>query len=213
MTRYVTLEKAMNLLAGHDHDGANSKAVTVGSVAENAITTTELADDAVVTANILNANVTSAKLATDAVTTIKITAANVTTPKLSAGANTRTFSYQVEDLAANADITTRPIFICPVGLAVTFSKIEILSQGSPAGIDDSNTCVITMLNGTNAIVAKTYNTATAFPASGASGDLGSLSATYKVFAAGDKLILTLVNGTNANPSSFMIQATYTVAEV
>lgn len=54
------------------------------SVANLAINTAKLADDAVTSAKILNANVTEAKLADSAVTTSKILDANVTIPKISA---------------------------------------------------------------------------------------------------------------------------------
>jgi len=47
------LEAIMDVTAGHDHDGTNSKAATAGTVADGAITT----------AKILDANVTLAKLA------------------------------------------------------------------------------------------------------------------------------------------------------
>ena len=50
--------------------------------------TTTLATDAIVAANITDANVTTAKLATDAVTTAKITDANVTTAKIANNAIT-----------------------------------------------------------------------------------------------------------------------------
>jgi len=46
------------------------------------VDTAQIADDAITTVKILDANVTSAKLATNAVTTVKITDANVTTAKI-----------------------------------------------------------------------------------------------------------------------------------
>lgn len=47
------LENIMDVTAGHDHDGTNTKAVSVSAIA----------DDAITTAKILDANVTKAKLA------------------------------------------------------------------------------------------------------------------------------------------------------
>jgi hypothetical protein len=47
------LESIMDVTAGHDHDGTNTKAVSVSAIA----------DDAITTAKILDANVTKAKLA------------------------------------------------------------------------------------------------------------------------------------------------------
>jgi len=49
------LESIMDVTAGHDHDGTNTKAVSVSAIA----------DDAITTAKILDANVTKAKLAAD----------------------------------------------------------------------------------------------------------------------------------------------------
>jgi len=49
------LENIMDVTAGHDHDGTNTKAVSVSAIA----------DDAITTAKILDANVTKAKLAAD----------------------------------------------------------------------------------------------------------------------------------------------------
>ena len=66
------------------------------------MTAAKLADDAVVTANIVDANVTTAKLAADAVTTAKILDANVTNAKL---ANS-TVSYGGIQLALGANDAT-----------------------------------------------------------------------------------------------------------
>lgn len=121
-------------------------------------------------------------------------------------ANRKSFGYQVEDLAADADIgdgtaaNARSIFMAQH--ALTIHKISILSQGTPAGIDDSNTCVVKCYRGTNAIVTKTYNTATPFPANHAESNLGTLS--NNIFAAGEDLRFDVVNGTTANPPPFML---------
>ena len=65
----------------------------------------------------------------------------------------------IENLAAGSDITDRPVFGSTYGQS--FSKIGILTKGTPAGIDDSNTVVLTVKNGAGStIVTKTYNTAT-----------------------------------------------------
>lgn len=113
--------------------------------------------------------------------------------------------YQVTNLEANGDITSTGLFVCPTGFTFTISSIDIISQGTAAGIDDSNTCVISVLNGTNAIVAKTYNTATTFPADGTSGNLGALDETHKVITAGQIIKFTVTNGTTADPPAFILQ--------
>ena len=113
--------------------------------------------------------------------------------------------YQVIDLAADADITSTGLFVCPTGFTFTISSIDIISQGTAAGIDDSNTCVISVLNGTNAIVTKTYNTGTTFPADGTSDNLGALDETHKVITAGQIIKYTITNGATADSPAFIIQ--------
>ena len=89
----AVLEKVMDITAGHDHDGANSKLGLVsGTVAANGIGTSQIADNAVIagkiaanavtTAKILNANVTADKLAADAVIEVKIADNAVTNDKI-----------------------------------------------------------------------------------------------------------------------------------
>ena len=108
--------------------------------------------------------------------------------------------YQVEDLAANADITDRPIM--SRAYDYTFSKATILTEGTPAGIDNSNTAVLTLKNGVGStIVTKTYNTANQPPSSGY-GDIGTLSLTSIV--AGDIITMSLVQGATANMPAFSI---------
>ena len=113
--------------------------------------------------------------------------------------------YQVIDLAAGADVTSTGLFVCPTGFTFTISSIDIISQGTAAGIDDSNTCVISVLNGTNAIVTKTYNAATTFPADGVSSNLGALDETHKVITAGQIIKYTITNGATADSPAFILQ--------
>ena len=141
-----------------------------------------------------------------------LAAASVTPAKMSATANTRFLSIPIEDLAANGDITARAVFAVPTGLTATLVKASIIMQGSAAGVDDANTCVIALTDGTNTIVSKTYNTATAMPAANAEGDLGALNATHKVLAAGERLHFTVTNGTAANPPAMVLQVAYTLAD-
>ena len=108
--------------------------------------------------------------------------------------------YQIEDLAVGVDITDRPIF--SRAYAYEFTKASIITEGTPAGIDDSNTCVITLKNGAGTtIVTKTYNTATQPPTSD-SADLGALSVTS--VAAYDIVTLTVTQGATANLPPFSI---------
>jgi hypothetical protein len=126
-------------------------------------------------------------------------------------AKTRVINYQVEDLSADGDIAARVIFVAPAGLSVLLVSASIISQGTAAGIDDANTCVVALTDGTNSIVSKTFNTATAFPAAAAITDLGTLHATYKSLSAGEKLCLSVTNGSAANPPAFMLQVVYSIA--
>ncbi|HEY3374659.1 MAG TPA: hypothetical protein VGK02_06315 [Candidatus Aquicultor sp.] len=191
-----------DVTSGHNHDGTNSKAVTVGTVA----------DDAITTAKINALAVTEAKLAAGAVTTVKITDANVTLAKLAASAKAKTYRYQVEDLAAGADIAARCILSAPTGIDITLTSAKIIPQGAAAGVDDANTSVWALTDGTNTIVTDTYDTAPGFPAANAVTSLGTLDSTYKVLSAGEKLYLTVTNGATANLPGVIIEITYTEAD-
>lgn len=112
----------------------------------------------------------------------------------------RTSEVFVEDLAAGADIANRPIFVNPE--AVTINSIGILTQGTPAGVDNSNTSIIYIEDdASNALVTKTYNTATQPPSSDY-GDLGTLS--NNSLNAGEHLMLTVLNGATANLPAFQL---------
>lgn len=120
--------------------------------------------------------------------------------------------YQVEDLEADGDIAARALFVCPTGFTFTLSSAKIIAQGNSAGIDAGNTCAITVSNGTNAIVTKTYNNVTTFP-DGAVGDLGALNGTYKILAAGEILKFSITDGSTANPPAMILQIVGELATV
>jgi len=103
---------------------------------------------------------------------------------------------RVEDLAAGADISARPVFVHP--RPVTLVSIGILTEGAPAGVDDDNTAVIALADdAANEIVSKTYNTA-AQPPDTDYEDLGELDATHKVLAAGEHVTLSVTQGATAD---------------
>lgn len=112
--------------------------------------------------------------------------------------------YQIEDLVADGDIETRPLFVCPAGYKITLTAVKIISQGTPIGIDADNTCVIEIFNDVNSIVSKTYKDDPAFP-DGVVDDLGALSDTHKVVAAGKVINFSVTNETDANPPAFILQ--------
>lgn len=110
----------------------------------------------------------------------------------------------IEDLAAGGDIAARPVFVVP-DRGVTLIAAGIITEGEPAGVDDSNTAVFALADADdNAIVSKTYDTANQPPTS-SYGDLGSLDATHKSLAAGEVVKLSVTQGTTANlPSAKLV---------
>ena len=115
-------------------------------------------------------------------------------------------AYRVEDLAAGADISARPVFVSPT--ACTLVSIGILTEGAPAGVNDANTSVIALTDdASNSIVSKTYNTGTQPPSSDYA-DLGSLNATNKVLSAGEHVLLSVTNGPTADLPAFTIILEY-----
>jgi len=84
--------------------------VTVDKLATNSVTTVKIADNNVTTAKILDANVTAAKLANNAATTDKINASAVTNAKL---ANMATNTIKGNNTASSA---------APIDLSVTQAK-------------------------------------------------------------------------------------------
>lgn len=118
---------------------------------------------------------------------------------------------QVEDLDADGDIANRVLLVCPTGYQITLSGITIISQGTAAGIDAGNTCVVALTNDSDAVVSKTYNNTVPFPDAGASASLGTLTNT--TIAAGSVLKLSVTNGTTANPPMFGLQIAYSIIAV
>lgn len=126
-------------------------------------------------------------------------------PCVSSTGNEVILSYPVENLGGGADLTDVPIFVTPAGFKFTVQAAQIISQGAPAGIDDANTCVILLEETAAQIATETYDTATAFPASGTVGSLGAI--TNPILAAGKILLLTVTNGATADPPAFIVQVT------
>ena len=110
----------------------------------------------------------------------------------------------VEDLGAGSDISNRPVFVNPK--AVTLNSIGILTEGAPAGIDDSNTAVVLVKNDADdTVVSKTYNTANQPPSSDYE-DLGTLTNTS--LSARQHLTLSVTQGTAANMPAFSLVLEY-----
>lgn len=110
--------------------------------------------------------------------------------------------FSVEDLAADADIAARPVFVRPG--ALTLVSIGILTQGASAGVDDSNTVVIAFADdASNSIVSKTYNTGTQPPSSDYA-DLGALNGTNKILTATEHVLMSVTQGGTANMPAFVV---------
>lgn len=224
------LSAVFNTTSGHNHDGTNSKLVNVGQpapgalsadatgraiIANNYFDATTIASkvaDGAFTSTIADAKFADGIFAADTVSRAKFSDGIWTLSKLAEEARTHILQIPVEDLGAGEDIAQRFVFEAPAGFDVTLVSANILSQGTPAGIDDSNTCVVLLEDGSsNDIVVSTYNSSKPFPNAGVSASLGTLSPTYKVLSSGEKLLLSVTNGANANPPRFVIQVVYTMA--
>lgn len=117
------------------------------------------------------------------------------------GATTQTIVYTSADLSADADLTDVPIGY--VTAAGTILSAVVISTGAAEGVDDTNTSAFVLEVGTTSKASKTFNTDTAFPASGAATAL-TLAADASV-ETGDVLLLTVTNGATANLPIFMVQ--------
>ena len=136
---------------------------------------------------------------------VTLTAAGVFT--LNANHALQRASYRVEDLAADGDITDRPVFVDP--RALTLASIGILTEGAPGGVDAGNTAVITLKDDAgNTIVAKTYDAATQPPTSDYD-DLGALDGTHKILTAAEHVTLTIVCGATADLPAFSLVFMFT----
>jgi hypothetical protein len=148
----------------------------------------------------------------DAATRALFDAGIWTLDKLATTAKLQFKTYQTEDLAANGDITARPLIVVPANTTMEIVSIDIVPIGSSAGVDDSNTSVWTFTDGTNTIVTKTFDADPAFPADGVVTNLGALDETHKILAAGEKLCMSVANGTTANLPPVLVQYTFVLAD-
>jgi len=107
-------------------------------------------------------------------------------------------------LGAGADLSALTMAAHP--RANTLVSLGYLSGGDGdfGTIDDAQTSVFGVTDGTNTIVTKTYNTGTQ-PTANALNDLGALDGTHKVLAAGEILKLAITNGTTAKtPAGYLV---------
>jgi len=112
--------------------------------------------------------------------------------------------YLLADLGAGIDLAATVIFA--PGRAIVIHDIRITGDGSPAGVDDANTSVWTVTDGTSTIVAETYDTTTVFPADSVQTSLGTVA--NQVILAGGRVELTVLNGTAANLPPVVVTIEY-----
>ena len=149
-----------------------------GTIANGTIGGTQLADNGVITAKILNANVTA--------------------PKLSAVANSRAI---IVPLGAVTATTSQVVFVAPT--AGTLNAAKIVTKDAVAA-NDTNYWTFTLTDkgatgaGTDKIVEKTTKaTGGAALVAYKALDLGTLDATHKVLAAGDVVLFTATKAADA----------------
>ncbi len=141
-----------------------------------------------------------------------IEAGEVTSEYASAALGTHHLVYHVEDLDAGADITARKLLTVPTGCNYALVSASITGKAASAGVDAGNSAVVSLTDGTNTIVTKTFDDDPAFPAANTPTSLGALDATHKVLAAAESLVLNVTNGTTANLPAFDLEIVYTVSE-
>jgi hypothetical protein len=173
-------------------------AVTTIKITDANVTTAKLANDAVETAKIKDANVTTDKLADDAVTTIKITDANVTTNKLAANAVTSAKildgTIVVGDLANDA---------------VETAKIKDANV-TPAKLEAGNNNTVLVTDGSGVVA---WLDATAFGAVADMTTIEGAGTTASPFVVKDLGIVTAKLAPNAVTSAKILDGTILVDDL
>lgn len=117
----------------------------------------------------------------------------------------KTLAIPVEDLGAGSDFAARAAhsFESPAWIA----SARVVNQATAAsGIDNSNTCVVTLATDAGTVASATFNATNTFPGTNAKKDLGAVSNAHA--AAGYVMTLAVTNGTTANPGPFIVEVDY-----
>ena len=122
-----------------------------------------------------------------------------------AGDRVKTITHTIEDLAAGADIAARAIHAFTAAAWVVGARV-VNQATAAAGIDNSNTCVITLKNGASTIVTETFDATTTFPAANTQQTLGTVGNTQAV--KGDEITVSVTNGATADPGPFLVEVDY-----
>ena len=117
----------------------------------------------------------------------------------------KTIIHSVEDLAAGADISARSIHGFETDGWIVSARV-VNQATAAAGIDGSNTCVVTVAIDAGTVVAETFDATTTFPAANTEQDLGAITNGHA--SAGDVLTLAVTNGTTADPGPFLVEVDY-----
>ncbi len=121
------------------------------------------------------------------------------------GTRVKTITHSVEDLAAGADIAARAMHAFASSAWITAARV-VNQATAAAGIDDSNTCVITLKIGAQTVVAETFDSTTTFPDANEQQSLGAVSNTHA--AKADEITLTVTSGATADPGPFLVEVDY-----
>lgn len=108
----------------------------------------------------------------------------------------------VYNLPQGVSIVDEPIWTPAQGMVLT--SLVLLVKGTPVGIDNSNTVVLTLKNEGNIVLTRTYNTTNQPPTEDTEDLTGYLIDTYTTFAIGDLMTLSLSQGSIANMPAFSL---------
>ncbi len=117
----------------------------------------------------------------------------------------KTVIHTVEDLSAGADIAARAVHGFDADGWIVCARATNQATAA-AGIDNSNTCVITLATGAGTVVTETFDATTTFPGANSSVDLGSVSNVH--VGSGDVMTVAVTNGATADPGPFLICVDY-----
>ena len=122
-----------------------------------------------------------------------------------AGRLVKTVTHAVENLAAAADITARAVHAFDAEGWIVAARI-VNQATAAAGINDANTCVVTLATPAGTVVSETFDSTTAFPNTNTAHDLGAISNAH--VSGKMALTLTVTNGTTADPGPFLLEVDY-----
>ncbi len=123
-------------------------------------------------------------------------------PEFLGGVNQATFAVDVVNLAPGASIVELPVYVAVENQGLFACRL--LTQGTPSGIDDDNTVVLTLAVGGNTILTKTYNAGRQPPTNDQEDLTVLLSDTYADLTDGDVVTLSVTQGPTANMPAFIL---------